>query len=85
MHVVYVRKKKRKIDECDCGGCIGAPMSNVANTVGVGNVVPASMAAMTGAEQCSPDCIGSGDNFGGFQNRPKKKIRKRYTKKSKKK
>lgn len=49
---VKLRKKKRgaQVKECEAGG--------------VGNPAPASMAAMTAADQCSPACIGSGDNFG---------------------
>ena len=64
---VTVRRKK-VIKECD-GGCTGgvsAPFNTLNNTGGVGNPVPAQMAAMTAAEQSSPASIGSGDNFGNI-------------------
>lgn len=49
---VLVRRKKQ-IKECDCG-----------MSIGVGNAVPAQSSGMTGAEQSSNTCIGSGDSYG---------------------
>lgn len=65
----------KKISECD-GGMGGVPTLN--STLGVGNVVPAQMAAMTGAEQTSPLCHGSGDLFGSNLYGTPKKKRKKY-------
>jgi hypothetical protein len=38
-------------------------MMGAGATPGMGNAVPAPMAAATGAQQTSHDCIGSGDNW----------------------
>ena len=48
--------------ECcgECGG-IGGSYNTPMNTIGVGNVVPAQGAAMTGAQQASDMFNGSGD------------------------
>lgn len=74
----------KKLSECD-GGVGGVPTLN--STLGVGNAVPAQMAAMTGAEQSSPLCHGSGDLFGGIISKNPKKKRKKFVigKKTKKK
>ena len=58
---------------------VGAPMTTLTNTPGMGNAQPASVAAMTGSQQMSSSCIGSGDKWdnGG----KKKKNKKRKTKK----
>ena len=78
----YFKIRRKKVDECDGGVCM--PVQTLSNTVGVGNAVPASMAAQTAADQCSPDCIGSGDNFGNIignvntQAKPQRKKRKVY-------
>lgn len=50
------------LNEAAVGG-VGAPFATLNNTLGVGNAVPASMAAMTGAEQTSPAAKGSGDKW----------------------
>lgn len=44
-------------------GGIGMPYATLNNTLGIGNAVPASAAAMTGAEQTSNAVIGSGDKW----------------------
>lgn len=44
-------------------GGIGMPYATLNNTLGIGNAVPASAAAMTGAEQTSNNAIGSGDKW----------------------
>lgn len=54
---------KKVLVESDVGG-VSSPMSTLNNTPGMGNVQPASTAATSGAQQNSPDAIGSGDNFG---------------------
>lgn len=58
-----ILRKKKTVLECDAGG-VSAPMSTVNNVGGVGNAVPAQIAAMTATEQSSPVAIGSGDLFG---------------------
>ncbi len=60
---------------------VGAPMSTLTNTPGMGNAQPASDAATTDVQQYSSSSIGSGDNWGNTYN-PKKK--KRVFKKKKK-
>lgn len=55
-------RKKKIVKECDAGGA-SAPMATVNNVGGIGNAVPAQMAAMTAADQCNPASIGSGDRF----------------------
>jgi transcriptional regulator of heat shock response len=82
----------KKLVKEDLGG-VSAPMSTPFNTPGVGNAQPASMAAMTGAQQTSPNALGSGDKWGNSlgnnlytQNgstKKKKKKRKKRTKKHK--
>lgn len=42
---------------------VGAPMATLGNVPGMGNAAPASMAAMTGSQQASPNAIGSGDKW----------------------
>ena len=71
-----------KVVNEDMGGAapggVSAPMATLANTPGGGNAVPAATAAMTGAEQASPDAIGSGDKWGsGPDKRGKRKKRKK--------
>lgn len=44
-------------------GGVGAPYATLNNTLGVGNAVPAQMAAMTAADQSSPAAKGSGDKW----------------------
>lgn len=87
MKYVYIKRRKNySIDECDCG--VGMPVQTLTNTVGVGDVVPAGMAATTGAEQCSSDCIGSGDNFGnviGAVNTQKPKRKRKIVRRARKK
>ena len=49
----YLRLRKRAINEGECGGeCggVGGSYNTPMNTIGVGNVVPAQGAAMTGAQ-----------------------------------
>lgn len=72
---------KSRINE-DMGG-VSAPAATLNNTPGVGNAAPASMAAMTGAQQMDSKSIGSGDLWGSgkmyTQNgkiKKKKKIKK---------
>lgn len=55
-------RKKKIVKECDAGGAC-APMATVNNVGGIGNAVPAQMAAMTAADQCNPASTGSGDRF----------------------
>ena len=60
----YLKLRKRAINEGECcGECggIGGSYNTPMNTVGVGNVVPAQGAAMTGAQQASDMFNGSGD------------------------
>lgn len=83
-------RRKKMIEECD-GGAGGAsfPMQTVCNTGGVGNAVPAQMAAMTAADQCNPTAIGSGDLFGVSSKmntqstHPKKRHRVKFKKRKK--
>lgn len=67
----------KNISECD-GGCVGGDLSS---TLGVGNAVPAQIAAMSAADQSSPLAKGSGDLFSTINpaknDKPKKK-RKKY-------
>ncbi len=81
----------KDIDE-NMGG-VSAPMATLVNTPGTGNVVPASMAAMTGSQQSSSSALGSGDNWGksmgpytqdGKPKKKKAKKNKRVYKKNKK-
>ena len=69
--------KKNSIFECDGSGTVNTTTLN--SVSGIGNPVPAQSAAMTWAEQDSPDCIGSGDLFGKKSN-TKSNIKKRYKK-----
>ena len=62
-------------------GGVSAPAATLANTPGVGTAQPASTAAMTGAQQNSPDALGSGDKWGGGSG-DKKKKKKKKTKKT---
>lgn len=62
----------KNISECD-SGCVGGDLSS---TLGVGNAVPAQIAAMTAVDQSSPLAKGSGDLFSTID-KPKKK-RKKY-------
>lgn len=55
-------RRKKMVKECDAGGAC-APTATVNNVGGIGNAVPAQMAAMTAADQCNPASIGSGDRF----------------------
>jgi len=54
---------KETLDEDAMGG-VSAPGATLVNVPGVGSAQPAQTAAMTGAQQTSPDAIGSGDKFG---------------------
>jgi hypothetical protein len=54
--------RMKKVNEDAMGG-VSAPMSTLNNTPGVGNAVPASSAATTGAQQTSSSSIGSGDKW----------------------
>ena len=54
---------KTKVNEDAMGG-VSAPAATLNNTPGVGNAVPASSAAMSGAQQAGSSCIGSGDKWG---------------------
>lgn len=47
----------------DTVGGVHMPISNLQNTLGIGNAVPASMAAMTGADQSGRANMGSGDKW----------------------
>lgn len=77
-------RRKKIIKECDC--CVSFPMQTVCNTMGVGNAVPAQMAAMTAADQSSPGATGSGDLFGAVSRintqsiHPKKKRKVKFRK-----
>lgn len=64
----------------DIGG-VSAPMTTVANTPGMGDVTPASQAAVTGSDMNSPDVEGSGDKFDNSKPKKKKKKRKLKNKK----
>lgn len=68
------------VNECDGGGCaVGFDSIGTLNTVqGVGNAVPAQMAAMTAAEQTDPKSFGSGDKWGVLGGEKKKKRRKYF-------
>ena len=55
-------RKKKIVKECDAGGAC-APIATASNVGGIGNAVPAQMAAMTAADKCNPASIGSGDRF----------------------
>lgn len=70
--------KKNSIFECDGSGACGN-VTTLNSVSGIGNPVPAQSAAMTWAEQSSPDCIGSGDLFGKKTN-TKSKPKKRHKK-----
>jgi L-amino acid N-acyltransferase YncA len=81
--------KKQLVKE-DMGGGISAPNTTLGSVNGVGNAVPASMAGMTGAQQSSPNSIGSGDSWGNsltkdpyHQGSLKKKRKKKKSKKHK--
>lgn len=63
----------------DMGG-VSAPAATLVNTPGMGNAVPAATAAMTGAQQTSPDALGSGDTFGATTKKKKKKSKKKKLK-----
>jgi len=69
--------------EGECGNPGGAFYNTPMNTIGVGNVVPAGMPAMTGAEQASDKFLGSGDLL--YPESYKKFINKKSSKKRKKK
>lgn len=62
--MTVILRRKHIVKECDAGG-VSAPMATANNVGGIGNAVPAQMAAMTAADQCSPSAVGSGDFFGG--------------------
>lgn len=69
-----------KITECD-GGCIQtSSVTNLSTVNGIGNPVLPTQSAMTGAEQSSNSCIGSGDKWDGFSKNPehKKSNKKKY-------
>ena len=72
-----------KINECECcSSCdcgTASPSLNLQTNVnGIGNAVLPSQAAMTGQDQSSKDCIGSGDRWDGFSKKPKKDKKKKY-------
>lgn len=71
----------KKIVNEDAMGGVSSPMSTLNNTPGIGNAIPASSAAMTGAQQSGTSSIGSGDKWGGdsiyTQNGKLKKTKKR--------
>lgn len=50
------------LNESNVGG-VGAPFATLNNTLGVGNAIPAGMAAMTAGEQTSVNAKGSGDKW----------------------
>jgi hypothetical protein len=69
------------VNECDGGGCAVSPnaVGTLNTTQGVGNAVPAQMAAMTAAEQTDPKSFGSGDRWGTLGDKnTKPKRRKNY-------
>jgi len=73
------KRIKKSVKESDMGG-VSAPMATLNNTPGMGNAQPASMAAMSGAQQYDQSARGSGDLWGS----PKKgKKTKKKTKKYK--
>jgi len=55
---------KTKVNEDAIGG-VTTPISTLNNTTGVGNAVPASSSAMSGAQQTDSSVIGSGDKWDG--------------------
>lgn len=69
----------------DMGG-VSAPMSTTVNTPGMGNATPATSAAMSGSQQYSKSCIGSGDKWGNSLGKinTQGKTKKVYVKKKKK-
>lgn len=50
------------INEASMGG-VNTPYSTLYNTPGVGNAMPSQSAGMTGAQQASPNTLGSGDKW----------------------
>lgn len=66
--------------EGEFGGMNG-PYNTPMNTIGVGNVIPAGVPGMTGAQQASDSQNGSGDIANGFQKKSKKKDIKKSWKK----
>lgn len=63
---------------------VSAPIATLTNTPGMGTAEPANISAMTGAQQASPDAIGSGDSWGHVPKKSTKK-KKKGTSKTKKK
>jgi len=69
------------INECDGGACATSgpvSMNLQTNVNGIGNAVLPSQAAMTGQDQSSKDCIGSGDRWDGFSKKSKSDKKKKY-------
>lgn len=64
-----------KVNECDVATSCTPLQTSVQ---GIGNATLASQAAMTGAEQSSTDCIGSGDKWDNNSEKPKKKKNKKF-------
>jgi len=52
MSVIFIKKQKNKISECDAGG-VSSPMCTLDNVGGMGNPIPPS-----------ENSLGSGDSFG---------------------
>lgn len=50
-------------EAADTVGGVSMPISNLHNTLGIGNAVPAGSAAMTGADQTGRANVGSGDKW----------------------
>jgi len=90
-----INNMRAKLVNEDSMGGVSAPMSTMANTPGMGNAVPASTAAMSGAQQSSGSSIGSGDMWGDgpiydqngklTSTKKKKRVYKKRKKKRKKK
>lgn len=59
----FTLSKLTSIAEGAPAGGVSAPMATLGNTPGMGNATPASMAAMTGAQQTNPAARGSGDKW----------------------
>ena len=62
-------------DELYMSENIGAPISTLVNTPGVGDATPAPQAAVTSSDMNNPDVKGSGDKWDN--SKPKKKRKKR--------
>jgi hypothetical protein len=60
----------------DAMGGVSTPMATLNNTPGIGNAVPATQAATTGAQFTSDSVKGSGDKFDNVESKTKSKKKK---------